>query len=45
VDEIIELPGPRWEFTWKVGAAMVRSIQVVDSRGQKKSRPWYEPAH
>jgi hypothetical protein len=45
VDEVIELPGPRWQFEWNTGSAMARSIQVVDATGAKVSKPWYEPAH
>jgi hypothetical protein len=41
VDEIIALPGPRWEFQWNAGTAMTRSIQVVDATGAKVSKPWY----
>lgn len=43
IDNVIELPGPRWEFKWKIGTAMARSIQVIDSRGTKVSKDWYEP--
>ena len=45
VDEVVELPGPRWPFEWNTGSAMARSIQVIDARGQKVSKPWYEPSH
>jgi len=44
VDEVVELPGPRWEFQWNTGSAMARSIQVTDARGNKVSKPWYVPA-
>ena len=44
VDEVVELPGPRWPFEWKTGTAMARSIQVVDARGHKVSKPWYMAA-
>jgi hypothetical protein len=44
VDEIVELPGPRWQFDWKLGAPMARSIQVTDATGAKVSKPWYMPA-
>ncbi|MBN1933789.1 MAG: FecR domain-containing protein [Anaerolineae bacterium] len=43
IDEIIDLPGPRWPFKWKIGPAMARSIQVMDARGAKVSKDWYEP--
>jgi len=41
VDEVIKLPGPRWEFQWNVNTALTRSIQVVDAAGTKVSKPWY----
>jgi hypothetical protein len=41
VDEIISLPGSRWEFQWNAGTALTRSIQVVDATGNKVSKPWY----
>jgi hypothetical protein len=44
VDEIIEFPEPRWQFEWKLGTAMARSIQVIDAAGTKKSKRWYMPA-
>jgi hypothetical protein len=44
VDEIIELPGPRWDFEWNVGSAMARSIQVIDATGHKVSQQWYMAA-
>jgi hypothetical protein len=44
VDEVIELPGPRWEFQWNTGRAMARSIQVIDATGAKVSKPWYMEA-
>ena len=44
VDEIIELPGPRWEFEWNTGTAMARSIQVVDATGFKLAKQWYMAA-
>ncbi len=43
IDSVIELPGPRWDFKWKIGAAMARSIQVFDARGNRVSKDWYEP--
>ena len=42
VDEFFELSGPEWQFEWKVSTTLVRSIQVIDSLGQKVSKPWYE---
>lgn len=45
VDEVDELPGPRWKFEWNTGAQMARSIQVIDALGTKVSKPWYEPPH
>jgi len=44
IDEVIELPGPRWQFEWNTGVAMARSIQVIDARGSKVSKSWYEKA-
>ncbi|MBN1584006.1 MAG: hypothetical protein JXA89_25075, partial [Anaerolineae bacterium] len=44
IDEVIELPGPRWQFEWNTGVAMARSIQVIDARGFKVSKSWYEKA-
>lgn len=43
IDEVVELSGPRWPFKWKIGPAMARSIQVIDARGAKVSKNWYEP--
>ena len=45
VDEVIELDGPSWPFQWDAGRPLTRSIQVIDARGQKVSKPWYEPSH
>ena len=45
VVEIIELPGPESEIEWKTGAAMSRSIQVIDAQGAKVSKSFYEPPH
>jgi hypothetical protein len=44
VDEVIVLDGPTWDFQWDTGRAMARSIQVVDARGNKVSKPWYVAA-
>jgi hypothetical protein len=41
VDEVIKLPGPRWDFQWNVNTALTRSIQVIDANGAKVSKPWY----
>jgi hypothetical protein len=43
VDEVIKLPGNKWEFQWNVNTALTRSIQVVDAAGTKVSKPWYMP--
>jgi cell division septation protein DedD len=45
MDEIFELPGPESEIEWNTGAAMVRSIQVIDANGTKVSKDFYEPPH
>ena len=44
IDEVIELDGPNWPFQWNAGRPMARSIQVIDARGQKGSKPWYVEA-
>jgi hypothetical protein len=44
VDEVVELPGPRWPFEWNTGVQMARSIQVYDATGAKVAKPWYMPA-
>jgi hypothetical protein len=44
IDEVIELDGPTWQFQWNVARPLTRSIQVIDARGQKVSKPWYMEA-
>jgi hypothetical protein len=45
LDEVIELDGAETEIEWAAGAAMTRSIQVIDANGVKVSMTFYEPPH
>ncbi|MBN1643158.1 MAG: FecR domain-containing protein [Anaerolineae bacterium] len=45
LDEILEFDGPETEIEWNTGAAMTRSIQVIDANGVKVSLTFYEPPH
>jgi hypothetical protein len=45
IDEFEEFEGPRYLIEWKTGAAMARSIQVIDANGVKVSKSLYEPPH